>query len=104
MLKAALGELLSASGQFHVHTKCIQSTKKGFRTCMLESEQDVFWWQERILGRAQTSGRVDDNEETITARLANFAMQSLPVWSAVRSTRMYIVPSSCTEAFTSLRC
>jgi len=34
---------------------------------------------ERLLGRAKTSGRVDDNEETIKLRLKTFENQTLPV-------------------------
>ncbi|XP_057289382.1 uncharacterized protein LOC130612110 [Hydractinia symbiolongicarpus] len=34
---------------------------------------------ERLLGRAKTSGRVDDNEETIKKRLKTFEDQTLPV-------------------------
>eukprot|EP00794_Sanderia_malayensis_P016052 gene16052-17674_t len=34
---------------------------------------------ERLLGRAKTSGRVDDNEETIKKRLNTFEAQTLPV-------------------------
>lgn len=34
---------------------------------------------ERLLGRAKTSGRVDDNEETIKLRLKTFEDQTLPV-------------------------
>lgn len=34
---------------------------------------------ERLLGRAKTSGRVDDNEETIKKRLNTFENQTLPV-------------------------
>ncbi|XP_065068415.1 adenylate kinase isoenzyme 5-like [Rhopilema esculentum] len=34
---------------------------------------------ERLLGRAKTSGRVDDNEETIKKRLKTFEEQTLPV-------------------------
>ena len=33
----------------------------------------------RLLGRAKTSGRVDDNEETIKKRLKTFEDQTLPV-------------------------
>ena len=34
---------------------------------------------ERLLNRAKTSGRVDDNEETIKKRLKTFENQTLPV-------------------------
>ena len=34
---------------------------------------------ERLLNRAKTSGRVDDNEETIKKRLKTFEKQTLPV-------------------------
>ena len=34
---------------------------------------------ERLLNRAKTSGRVDDNEETIRKRLKTFENQTLPV-------------------------
>lgn len=34
---------------------------------------------ERLLNRAKTSGRVDDNEETIKKRLMTFENQTLPV-------------------------
>ena len=34
---------------------------------------------ERLLGRAKTSGRVDDNEVTIKKRLKTFEDQTLPV-------------------------
>ena len=34
---------------------------------------------ERLLNRAKTSGRVDDNEETIKKRLATFHKHSEPV-------------------------
>ena len=34
---------------------------------------------ERLLGRAKTSGRADDNEETIKKRLKTFEDQTLPV-------------------------
>lgn len=33
----------------------------------------------RLLERAKTSGRVDDNEETIKLRLKTFENQTLPV-------------------------
>ena len=33
----------------------------------------------RLLKRAETSGRVDDNEETIKKRLETFFTQTLPV-------------------------
>ena len=34
---------------------------------------------ERLLKRAETSGRVDDNEETIKKRLETFFAQTMPV-------------------------
>lgn len=34
---------------------------------------------ERLLGRAKSSGRVDDNEDTIKLRLKTFENQTLPV-------------------------
>ena len=34
---------------------------------------------ERILKRADTSGRVDDNVETLKKRFANFTSETLPV-------------------------
>ena len=34
---------------------------------------------ERLLNRAKTSGRVDDNEETVKKRLKTFENQTLPV-------------------------
>ena len=34
---------------------------------------------DRLLNRAKTSGRVDDNEETIKKRLKTFENQTLPV-------------------------
>ena len=34
---------------------------------------------ERLLGRAKSSGRVDDNESTIKKRLKTFEEQTLPV-------------------------
>jgi adenylate kinase len=35
--------------------------------------------QKRLLGRAKTSGRVDDNEEAIAKRLRTFEQETLPV-------------------------
>ncbi len=40
---------------------------------------------ERLLNRGKTSGRVDDNEETIKKRLATFHQHSKPVVEAYRS-------------------
>ena len=40
---------------------------------------------ERLLNRAKTSGRADDNEETIKKRLATFHKHSEPVIDAYKS-------------------
>lgn len=39
--------------------------------------------QKRLLGRAKTSGRIDDTEETIEKRLRTFEQETLPVSSRV---------------------
>ena len=35
--------------------------------------------QKRLLGRAKTSGRVDDTEDTIEKRLRTFEQETIPV-------------------------
>ena len=51
---------------------------------------------ERLLGRAKSSGRVDDNEETIKKRLKTFEDQTLPVLDVyekvgkVRKVKLYL--------------
>ena len=44
---------------------------------MFECSEKVM--MERILKRADTSGRVDDNVETLKKRFANFTSETLPV-------------------------
>ena len=41
------------------------------------SEQEML---ERLLRRAETSGRVDDNRESILKRFATFRLQTIPVF------------------------
>ncbi len=52
-------------------------------------------WQERILGRAQTSGRSDDNEEAIVARFSTFVSQSLPVGMPRQIKTPYLDLNAC---------
>ena len=44
---------------------------------MFECRDDVL--VERVLERGKTSGRVDDNEETMRKRLKNFHKETLPI-------------------------
>jgi hypothetical protein len=46
--------------------------------------------QKRLLGRAKTSGRVDDAEETIGKRLRTFEQETLPVCSPPDHTALFI--------------
>lgn len=49
---------------------------------------------ERLLNRAKTSGRVDDNEETIKKRLATFHKHSEPVIEYYKAKCASIVATS----------
>ena len=53
---------------------------------------------ERLLNRAKTSGRADDNEETIKKRLATFHKHSEPVIDAYKSKCAAVSVLSSTHA------
>ena len=48
-------------------------------TCLLYFECDLVKMEERMVERSKTSGRSDDNPETIKKRLDTFAGQTKPI-------------------------